>query len=93
MRFLVIVAGTVGSLAAGEAMAMDRSCAVTEVAPGVKMRSGSCSNVFDSRPQPYQEVSPQTVGPLMTGRPATLRFGNSEVRMGGQARFEMQRGR
>jgi hypothetical protein len=55
------------------------------------MRSGSCSNVFESRPQPYQDVAPAPA-PLMTGRPATLRFGNTEVRMGGHARFEMPKG-
>ncbi|WP_188518709.1 hypothetical protein [Alsobacter metallidurans] len=92
MRLFVVMAGAVGGLATcGVAAAMDRSCAVTEVAPGVKMRSGSCSNVFDKRPQPYQEVEPAPA-PLMTGRPATLRFGNTEVRMGGHARFEMQKG-
>jgi hypothetical protein len=89
MRMLILAAGALGGLmAAGSADAMDRNCAVTEVAPGVKMRSGACSNLFGIHPQ--RRAEPTSAIPYMSGQPTSMRIGDTEIRMGGSARFEMQ---
>jgi hypothetical protein len=89
MRMLILAAGAVGGLmASATADAMDRNCAVTEVAPGVKMRSGSCSNLFEAHPQ--RRAEPTSAIPYMSGQPTSMRFGETEIRVGGSARYEMQ---
>ncbi|WP_460451638.1 hypothetical protein [Alsobacter sp. SYSU BS001988] len=89
MRMLILAVGAVGGLmSSGSADAMDRACAVTEVAPGVKMRSGVCSNLFETHPQ--RRAEPTSAIPYMSGQPTGMRFGDTEIRVGGSARFEMQ---
>jgi len=81
----LLVSTVFGMAAAGPALAAER-CTVVEVAPGVKMRSGACSNPF------RQDFAPtRRADTLQTGsRPAVMRYGETEIRTGGSVRFEMQ---
>jgi hypothetical protein len=89
----LVIAVLIMSCAAVPALALDQgACTVTEVAPGVKMRSAPCSNPFASPfAAPQQPRRPEA---LPAGaRTNTLRFGDTEIRTGGSARFETQGGR
>jgi hypothetical protein len=77
---------------AAPAGAQAQSCTITEVAPGVKMRSAPCSNPFGSPFAPPTTVHRQEAMPAGV-RSSTFRYGETEIRMGGGVRYDYQAGR
>lgn len=78
-----------GAFAPSLASASDQRCAVTEVAPGVKMRSQNCP-LFYAHPAGHQDAADLPPGMMRSPPEAnTFRFGNTEVRIGGRVRGDV----
>lgn len=79
-----------GAFAPGAmAQTAEARCAVTEVAPGVKMRAQNCP-MFYARPA-GQATTNELPSAVMNGPPQanSFRFGNTELRVQGRVRGEM----
>ena len=86
---MITLAG-LGAVAPGAfAQADDARCAVTEVAPGVKMRAANCP-MFYARPVDHS-TSSNLPSAVMQAPPQanSFRFGNTEVRIQGRVRGDM----
>ena len=86
---MITLAG-LGAVAPGVfAQADDARCAVTEVAPGVKMRAANCP-MFYARPVDHS-TSGSLPSAVMQAPPQanSFRFGNTELRVQGRVRGEM----
>lgn len=79
-----------GAIAPGSvAMSAEERCAVTEVAPGVKMRAANCP-MFYARPVDHSSSSDLPSAVMQAPPQAnSFRFGNTEVRVQGRVRGEM----
>ncbi|MCP8939886.1 hypothetical protein NK718_15260 [Alsobacter sp. SYSU M60028] len=89
MRGTYVVALVALGAFAPAAHASDSRCAVTEVAPGVKMRNANCP-MFYARPQD-RPASVDLPSDMFRTPPEanTFRFGSTELRVQGRVRGEM----